>query len=220
MFETNFDNCFGPLHCVCRTKIPWQRQRESLPFDQSQSKEIGHCMQIGTPLIFYSGHHRVHRVATAAFWRTCSDEGKIGPSWWGWGVHAHPVTITYKVAVYASAERADTLPLFHFYSYMYSVNPTTETVPPLPWWAAGHWSQRWARIPAPRDSGPSPSAASSPGQPSAGSADERQNLVIFPGERQSFIWTPKSLHRHPGDCQVVKLYSVGFSCRKPTAFFH
>jgi hypothetical protein len=33
---------------------------------------------------------------------------------------------------YASAERADTLPLFHLYSYMYSVNPTTETVPPLP----------------------------------------------------------------------------------------
>jgi hypothetical protein len=25
--------------------------------------------------------HRVHRVATAAFWRTFSDEGKIGPGW-------------------------------------------------------------------------------------------------------------------------------------------
>jgi hypothetical protein len=31
------------------------------------------------------------------------------------------VTITYKVAVYAPAERADTLPLFHIYPYMYSV---------------------------------------------------------------------------------------------------
>jgi hypothetical protein len=32
------------------------------------------------------------------------------------------ITITYKVAVYASAEWADTLPLFHFYTlYMYSV---------------------------------------------------------------------------------------------------
>ncbi len=41
MIETNFDNCFGPLDCVCRTKIPWQGQRESLPIDQSQSKEIG-----------------------------------------------------------------------------------------------------------------------------------------------------------------------------------
>jgi hypothetical protein len=25
--------------------------------------------------------HRVHRVATAAFWRTFSHEGKIGPGW-------------------------------------------------------------------------------------------------------------------------------------------
>jgi hypothetical protein len=31
------------------------------------------------------------------------------------------VTITYKVAVYAATERADTLPLFHLYPYMYSV---------------------------------------------------------------------------------------------------
>ena len=37
--------------------------------------------------------HRVHRVATAAFWRTFSDEGKISPGWWGWGGHAHPLTL-------------------------------------------------------------------------------------------------------------------------------
>ncbi len=58
MVETNYDNCFGPLHCVCRTKIPWQGQRESLPIDQSQSKDIVsvyHCIQTGTPLILYSG---------------------------------------------------------------------------------------------------------------------------------------------------------------------
>jgi hypothetical protein len=30
-------------------------------------------------LLVYS--NRVHRVATAAFWRTFSDEGKIGPGW-------------------------------------------------------------------------------------------------------------------------------------------
>jgi hypothetical protein len=30
-------------------------------------------------------------------------------------------TITYKVAVYAPAERADKLPLFHLHPYMYSV---------------------------------------------------------------------------------------------------
>ncbi len=28
-----------------------------------------------------SSLHRVHRVATAAFWRAFSDEGKIGPGW-------------------------------------------------------------------------------------------------------------------------------------------
>jgi hypothetical protein len=60
MIESNFENCLGPLHCVCFTKIPWQGQRESLPVDQSQSKDIdsgykGHCIQIGTPLILYSG---------------------------------------------------------------------------------------------------------------------------------------------------------------------
>jgi hypothetical protein len=38
-------------------------------------------------------HHRVHRVATAAFWCTFSDEGKIRPGWWGWGVHAHPLSL-------------------------------------------------------------------------------------------------------------------------------
>ena len=63
--------------------------------------------------------HRVHRVATAAFWHTFSHEGKICPGWKGWGVHAHPpppfitFTITSKVAVYAPAEWADTLTLFH-----------------------------------------------------------------------------------------------------------
>jgi hypothetical protein len=56
MIETNFENCLGPLHCVYRTKIPWQGQRESLSTDQSQNKEIssvykGHCIQIGRPLI-------------------------------------------------------------------------------------------------------------------------------------------------------------------------
>ncbi len=29
-----------------------------------------------------------HRVAMATFWRTFHREGKIGPAWWGGGVHA------------------------------------------------------------------------------------------------------------------------------------
>jgi hypothetical protein len=27
------------------------------------------------------------------FWRTFRDEGKISPGWWGWGVHAHPLSL-------------------------------------------------------------------------------------------------------------------------------
>ncbi len=43
----------------------------------------------------------------------------------GGGVHAHPLSlhlpITSKVAVYAPAEWAETLTLFHLYENMYSV---------------------------------------------------------------------------------------------------
>ncbi len=52
---------------------------------------------------------------------------KISPGWWGWeGGGARPppftlFTITYKVAVYARAEREDTLSLFHLNPYTYSV---------------------------------------------------------------------------------------------------
>jgi len=44
------------------------------------------------------------------------------------GARPPPFTITtttYKVVVYAPAERVDTLPLFLLYPYMYSVNKTT-----------------------------------------------------------------------------------------------
>ncbi len=37
--------------------------------------------------------HRVHREATAAFWRTFSHQGKISPGWWRWGVHAHHLSL-------------------------------------------------------------------------------------------------------------------------------
>ncbi len=53
----------------------------------------------------------IHRVATAAFWRNSIMLG---------GARLPPFTIftiTYKVTVYAPAERADTLPLFHLYPY-------------------------------------------------------------------------------------------------------
>ncbi len=57
------------------------------------------------------------RVATAAFWRTFSHEGKkLAQAGEGGGTRPPPlitITITSKVAVYAPAEWADTLTLFH-----------------------------------------------------------------------------------------------------------
>jgi hypothetical protein len=37
--------------------------------------------------------HREHREATAAFRRIFHHDGKISPAWWGWGVHAHPLSL-------------------------------------------------------------------------------------------------------------------------------
>ncbi len=64
-----------------------------------------------------------HLVPTGAFWRTFHHDGKICPDWWGRGMHAQPFpctlfTITYKIAVYAPAKRADTLTLFYLYPYV------------------------------------------------------------------------------------------------------
>jgi hypothetical protein len=42
------------------------------------------------------------------------------------------ITITSKVAVYAPAEWADTLTLYHLYQYMYSVCQTTSSWPVFP----------------------------------------------------------------------------------------
>jgi hypothetical protein len=59
-----------------------------------------------------SGIQSTHRVATA---------GKISPGWWGGGgctsTHFHYI-YHHKFAVYAPAERADTLPRFHLYPYV------------------------------------------------------------------------------------------------------
>ncbi len=52
---------------------------------------IRHWCLRSTPVL--SVTHRVHRVATAAFWRTFIYEGKIRPAWGGWGVHAHPLSL-------------------------------------------------------------------------------------------------------------------------------
>jgi hypothetical protein len=66
----------------------------------------------------------IHRVAIPDFWRAFHYDGWKNPPWLVrvGGSRPRPftpVTITNKVAVYAPAERADTLPLFHLYSYKY-----------------------------------------------------------------------------------------------------
>jgi hypothetical protein len=40
-----------------------------------------------------TGAQSTHREATAAFWRIFHHDGKISPAWWGWGVHAHPLSL-------------------------------------------------------------------------------------------------------------------------------
>ncbi len=82
-------------------------------------------------------NHRVYRVTTATFWRKFHHEGKISPGWWGWDARPLPFTIftityiTHAVVVYAPAERADSLPQFLFYPYMYSVVWTVPTMCPF-----------------------------------------------------------------------------------------
>ncbi len=34
-----------------------------------------------------------HRLALATFWRTFHHDGKFSPAWWGWGVHADPLSL-------------------------------------------------------------------------------------------------------------------------------
>ncbi len=60
------------------------------------------------------------RVATADFWRKFHHEGKLAQPGEGGGRTARPppftlFVITYKVAVYAPTERADTLTLFYYF---------------------------------------------------------------------------------------------------------
>jgi hypothetical protein len=74
-------------------------------------------------------NHRVRRVAMVTLWRTFHHEGKICPGLRVGGARPPPFTrstITYKIAVCSPAERADTLPLFLLYPYMYSVSKTVQ----------------------------------------------------------------------------------------------
>jgi hypothetical protein len=59
-----------------------------------------------------------HRVAMATFWRTFHHDGKNKPSLVRVGGARPPPTITYKVVMYAPAERAYTIHLFLIYPYV------------------------------------------------------------------------------------------------------
>ncbi len=65
---------------------------------QGARQDKGFFVIILTSQLFFwlavgSVQNRVHRVATAAFWRTFQHEGKSSPGWWVWGVHAHPLSL-------------------------------------------------------------------------------------------------------------------------------
>jgi hypothetical protein len=74
----------------------------------------------------WTGSQSTNRVATAAFWHTFYHDGKIVPgAGKDRGARQPPFTtftITYKVAVLAPAEWAETLTLSHLYQYMNSMD--------------------------------------------------------------------------------------------------
>ncbi len=56
MIETNFDNCVGPLHSVCRTKFfSWDTEK-ALPTDHHKVKKSALC--VNTRATVYKLEHR------------------------------------------------------------------------------------------------------------------------------------------------------------------
>ncbi len=57
MIETNFDNCVGPLHCVCRTKNSLVgTERKPCPLTNHKVKKSALC--INTRATVYKLEHR------------------------------------------------------------------------------------------------------------------------------------------------------------------
>ena len=57
MIETNFDNCFGPLHCVCRTKLFRRGREKACLSDQLCLLRQGPLYTNWNTLILYSGRY-------------------------------------------------------------------------------------------------------------------------------------------------------------------
>ncbi len=76
--------------------------------------------------------HRAHRVATATFWHNSITMENSALAGEGGGCTPTPFHYIYhhvqSCGVYAPAERADTLPLFLLYFFMYSVITHTKNV--------------------------------------------------------------------------------------------
>ena len=56
MIETNFDNCVGPLHSVCRTKFLVGIERKPCPLTNHKVKKLALC--VNTRATVYKLEHR------------------------------------------------------------------------------------------------------------------------------------------------------------------
>ncbi len=57
MIETNFDNCVGALHCVCRTKFfSWDREKAVPMLTNHKVKKLALC--VNTRATVYKLEHR------------------------------------------------------------------------------------------------------------------------------------------------------------------
>ncbi len=83
---------FVTIHTEGRCRTTWLQDYRVQEY-RPPSPPFIKCNVLRESLSEDSQNHKVHRVATAAFWRTFHHEGKISPGWWGWGVHAHPLSL-------------------------------------------------------------------------------------------------------------------------------
>jgi hypothetical protein len=81
--HANFLSIFLPFYSSypSHSSLPYRSAIPSRSFFFPVQCSISVPRSYSSSLLPIPPPHRVHRVATAAFWRTFSDEGKIGPGW-------------------------------------------------------------------------------------------------------------------------------------------
>ncbi len=80
-----------PYHTVpyrTTVTVPYHRYRTVPPVPYRTTGTVPY-----RTVTYLTEPHRVQRLAMATFWPTCHHEVKISPGWWGWGVHANPVSL-------------------------------------------------------------------------------------------------------------------------------